>query len=336
MAKAQAFSRILGTGHYVPPTVVTNDDLSKRFDTSDEWIRQRTGIEERRYSTPDDPPAVMATKAARLAIADAGLDTKDIDAIILGSLSPDYCFPGSAVLVQRQLGLLGIACMDVRNQCTGFVYSLATADAWVRMGLAQHVLVIGTEVHSTGLDFSDVGRDVTVLFGDGAAAAVIGATSDPERGLLGHVLHADGSGAEDLALLNPGSGVFPFRAPTSMYDDKSVYPQMNGRAVFKHACTRLPEAIFEVLGKTGYALSDVDVLVPHQANLRINEMVAKQLQFPIEKVVNNIQKYGNTTAASIGIALDEARKDGRVREGSLVMLAAFGAGFTWGASLLRM
>jgi 3-oxoacyl-[acyl-carrier-protein] synthase-3 len=335
MTELRAASHILGTGFYVPPKVVTNDDLAKMFDTNDEWIQQRTGIKERRYSDASDPPATMATKAARMAIADAGLQVEDIDGIILGTLSPDYTFPGSAVIVQRNLGLEGIASMDVRNQCTGLLYSLATADAWVRMGLAKNILVIGTEVHSTGIDFSDAGRDVTVLFGDGASCLVVGPTPDPSKGLMSHKLHADGRGMEALWLPYPSSAHFPHRAPLSMYEDKSVYPQMEGRKVFKFACKKLPEVIGEVLQATGKTLDDIDVLVPHQANMRINEMVAKMLKFPPEKVVHNIQKYGNTTAASVGIALHEARMDGRIEEGSTVMLAAFGSGFTWAASLVQ-
>ncbi len=335
MSRHDAASRILGTGFYVPPRVVTNDELATMFETSDEWIRQRSGISQRRYADETDPPAAMAEKAARRAIEDAGLQVGDIDTILVASLSPDHDFPGTACFLQDRLGLNGCAAMDVRNQCTGLLYSLATADSFIRSGLARKVLVVGTEVHSTGLDFSDAGRDVTVLFGDGAAALVLGATDDPERGFLTHCLHADGGGARDLWLPSPGSSIFPNRAPMSMYEDRSVYPQMNGRAVFKHACTRLPQVIGEALEKTGYSLDDVDLLVPHQANLRINEMVAKLLKFPPDKVVHNIQKYGNTTAASIGIALHEAREDGRVSDGSLVMLAAFGSGYTWAASLVR-
>ncbi len=335
MTGLTAASKILGTGHYVPPTVVTNADLAKRFDTSDEWIQQRSGIKERRYSTEEDPTSVMGAKALRAACADAGIDVAEIDCIVLGTLSPDYDFPGSAVLVQDLLGLNGIACIDVRNQCTGFLYSLAIADSFVRAGMFKRVAVIGSEVHSTGIDFSDEGRDVTVLFGDGAAAAVVGPTDDPNVGMLTHCLHADGSGAQQLWIPNPGSRNFPHRAPQTMYADRSVYPQMNGRAVFKWACTKLPEVINEALEKTGYTLDDIDLLVPHQANRRINEMVAKQLGFPQDKVVHNIEMYGNTTAASVGIALDEARRDGRIVAGSLVCLAAFGSGFTWAATIVR-
>jgi len=336
MPNHDAVARILGTGFYVPPRIVTNDELATIIDTSDEWIQQRTGIKERRYSDESDPPAVMGAKAARSAIADAGLEVTDIDTIIVATLSPDHDFPGTACFVQEHLGLAGTACIDIRNQCTGLLYSMATADAYIRAGLAKHVLVIGTEVHSTGIEFTDAGRDVTVLFGDGAAAVVIGPTDDPNRGFLSHALHADGTGARHLWIPAPGSSYFPHRAPPTMYEDRSVYPQMNGRAVFKFACTKLPEVIGEALGKAGYGLDDVDVLVPHQANKRINEQVAKIMGFPGEKVVHNIDKYGNTTAASVGIALHEAREDGRIEDGSLVCLAAFGAGFTWASTIVRM
>jgi len=335
MTTIEAGTKILGSGFYVPPRVVTNDELATLFDTTDEWIRQRSGIEERRYAAPEDTPAAMAEKAARAAIADAGLAVSDIDTIIVATLSPDHDFPGTACFLQDRLGLPGTACMDVRNQCTGLLYSMANADAFIRMGQSRNVLVVGTEVHSTGIDFSDAGRDVTVLFGDGAAALVLGPTDDPAVGLLTHCLHADGRGARKLWMPAPGSSFFPHRAPPTMYEDRSVYPQMNGKAVFKFACTKLPEVIAEALGKTGYSLDDIDVLVPHQANMRINEMVAKILKFPQDKVVHNIQRYGNTTAASIGIALHEARTDGRIKPGSLVMLAAFGSGFTWAATLVR-
>ena len=336
MAQQPAASRVLGTGIYLPPRVVPNAELAELFDTSDEWIRQRTGIEERRFSDPEDTPAAMGEKAARKAVEDAGLELKDIDTILVAGLSPEHSFPGTACFLQERLGLPGTACMDIRNQCTGLLYSLATADAFVRSGQSQLVLVVGTEVHSTGLDFSDAGRDVSVLFGDGAAALVVGRTDDPERGFLAHSLHADGRGAKELWVPSPGSSIFPFRAPESMFEDRSVYPQMNGRAVFKYACTHVPAVIHEVLAKRGLVLDDVDLLVPHQANMRINEMIGKQLGLPPEKVVHNIQKYGNTTAASVGIALHEVRNDGRAQDGSLVVLAAFGSGFTWAASLVRL
>jgi 3-oxoacyl-[acyl-carrier-protein] synthase III len=335
MTRHNAAARILGSGFYVPSRVVTNDDLAAMFDTSDEWIRQRSGIVERHYISPGESGASMGAEAARAAVADAGLELTDIDAIIVATLSPDYSFPGTGVFMQDILGLNGCACMDVRNQCTGLLYAMATADAWIRAGLHKNILVVGTEIHSTGLEFADRGRDVTVLFGDGASAVVIGPTDDPDRGFLGHKLHADGSGAKFLWIENPACCNHPYRFEQRMVEDGTLYPRMNGRAVFKWACTRLPEVIGEVLQSTGYTLDDVDLLVPHQANMRINEMVAKQMRFPPEKVMHNIQKYGNTTAASIGIALHEARTEGRVPEGSLVLLAAFGSGFTWASTLVR-
>ena len=335
MSRHNAATRILGTGFYVPPRVVTNHDLAELFDTSDEWIRQRSGIVERHYITEGESGASMGAEAARGAVADAGLELSDIDAIIVASMTPDYSLPGTSVFLQDMLGLNGCACMDLRNQCTGLLYGLATADAWIRAGLYQRVLIVGTEIHSTGLEFTDRGRDVTVLFGDGASAVVVGPTDDPDKGFLGHKLHADGSGARNLWVENPSCCAFPYRLAPEMVEDGTLYPRMNGRVVFKWACTKLPEVIGEVLQATGYGLDDIDLLVPHQANMRINEMVAKQLRFPPDKVVHNIQKYGNTTAASIGIALHEARTEGRVPEGSLVMLAAFGSGFTWAASLVR-
>jgi 3-oxoacyl-[acyl-carrier-protein] synthase-3 len=335
MARHDAAARILGTGFYVPPRVVTNDELATLMSTTDEWIQQRTGIQERHFAGPEDPPAAMGEKAARAAIDDAGLAVEDIDAIFVATLSPDHDFPGTSCFIQQRLDLLGTAAMDIRNQCTGLLYAMASADAWIRAGLAKHVLVVGTEVHSTGIDLTDEGRDVAVLFGDGAAAVVMGRTDDPDVGFLTHCLHADGSGARDLWIAAPGSSYFPMRAPKTMYEDRSVWPAMNGRAVFKHACTRLPQVIGEALEKTGYTLDDIDLLVPHQANRRINEQVAKILGFPQDKVVHNIHKYGNTTAASVGIALHEARTEGLIQDGSLVCMAAFGAGFTWASTIVR-
>ena len=335
MSRHNAATRILGTGFYVPPRVVTNHDLAELFDTSDEWIRQRSGIVERHYAVDGDSGASLGAEAARAAVADAGLELSDIDAIICATLSPDYSFPGTGVFMQDMLGLNGIACMDVRNQCTGLLYGLATADAWIRAGMYKTVLVVGTEIHSTGLEFADRGRDVTVLFGDGASAVVVGPTDDPDKGFLGHKLHADGVGAKELWIENPACCNFPYRFEQRMVEDGTLYPRMNGRLVFKWACKKLPEVIGEVLQSTGYSLDEIDLLVPHQANMRINEMVGKMLRLPPEKVMHNIQKYGNTTAASIGIALHEARTEGRVPEGSLVLLAAFGSGFTWAASLVR-
>jgi 3-oxoacyl-[acyl-carrier-protein] synthase-3 len=325
-------SRIVGLGHYLPERVVTNEDLSKLMDTSDEWIQQRTGIKERRWVDGDVGASELAEHATRQALDEAGLKPGDLDMIIFATLSPDINFPGSSCLLQKRLGLPGIATLDIRNQCTGFVYGLSIADQFIRTGAMKTVLVVGGEVHSSGLDLSTHGRDVSVLFGDGAGAAILTAT-DGERRILGSKLHSDGSNYEILMLEAPASRNNP-RLTAEMMAARKHYPSMNGQAVFKAAVQRLPEVIHEVLGAHGLSLADVDMLIPHQANLRINEMVARLLRLPPEKVFNNIQRYGNTTAASIPIALHEDVQEGRIQEGDHVVLAAFGAGLTWGATAM--
>lgn len=327
-------SRITGLGHHVPDRVVTNSDLSQWMDTSDEWIRQRTGIEERRWVDGDVGASDLAVPAAEQALAEAGIAASDLDMIIFATLSPDINFPGSSCLLQAKLGVPGIATLDIRNQCTGFVYSLAIADQFIRTGAMKHILVVGGEVHSSGLDLSTRGRDVAVLFGDGAGAAVVSACDDATRGIVGHKLHADGTHHDILMLGAPASGKNP-RLTAEMLEAGLHYPKMNGRAVFKHAATRFPEVIVEVLAAHGHTPEDIDMLIPHQANLRISEYVAKRLGLSADQVHNNIQRYGNTTAASIPIALHEAVQGGRIQEGDLVVLAAFGAGLTWGATLIR-
>lgn len=330
-------SRILSLGYYVPDNVVTNDDLSQRMDTSDEWIRERSGIEQRRYFTPGkDTVANMGTAAARMALDRAGLTPDDVDFIIFATLNPDYMFPGSGVLVQRELGIngKGIPALDIRTQCSGFVYGLSIADQFIKTGMYQTVLLIGSEIHSSGLDFSDEGRNVTVLFGDGAGAAILQATEEDNRGILTTHLHADGEHAEQLATLYP-SGHKERHITHEMIDQGDIYPVMNGRYVFKFAVEKFPEVIMEALNATGHKPEDIDLFIPHQANLRIAEAVRRTLGLPEEKVHNNIQKYGNTTAASIPIALNEAWELGKVKEGDLVCLAAFGSGFTWGSALIR-
>jgi 3-oxoacyl-[acyl-carrier-protein] synthase-3 len=327
-------SRIAGLGHHVPDRVVTNADLSEWMETSDDWIRQRTGIEERRWVEGNVGASDLAVPAAQQALAEAGIEASDLDMIVFATLSPDINFPGSSCLLQAKLGVPGIATLDIRNQCTGFIYGLAVADQFIRTGAMERILVVGGEVHSSGLDISTRGRDVAVLFGDGAGAAVLTACDNPERGILGHKLHADGTHHDILMLGAPASGQNP-RLTHEMLEAGLHYPKMNGRAVFKHAATRFPEVIVEVLESRGYGPADIDMLIPHQANLRISEFVAKRLGLPPEKMHNNIQRYGNTTAASIPIALHEAVQSGRIREGDLVVLAAFGAGLTWGATLIR-
>ncbi|MBI4831883.1 MAG: ketoacyl-ACP synthase III [Candidatus Lindowbacteria bacterium] len=313
----------------------TNHDLAKLFNTSDEWIQQRTGIVERRYVDGDDIGASdLAVPAAQRAVEAAGLKMNDIEFIIFATLSPDYQFPGSACLLQDKLGLPGIGALDIRNQCSGFIYCLAVADAFIRMGMYKHILIAGAEIHSTALEFTDRGRDVTVLFGDGAGAAVLGATEE-NRGILSTHLHADGRYAKDLWIEIPASRYNP-RVTREHLEQGRQYPRMNGRKVFKMAVERLPEVINEALSANGVTIGDIALLVPHQANLRINEFVAGILDIPPEKVYNNIQRYGNTTAASIPIALNEAIQEGKAKRGDLVLLAALGAGFTWASCLLRL
>jgi 3-oxoacyl-[acyl-carrier-protein] synthase-3 len=327
-------SRILGIGMSVPSRVVTNHELATKMETSHEWIVERTGIEERRWVEPGEGGAELAAKASREAIERAGLQPKDIDLIIYATLSPDFNFPGTGVFVQRLLGLREIPCLDIRQQCTGFLYGLSIADAYVRTGNFKHVLLIGSEVHSTGLDISTAGRDVTVLFGDGAGAVVIGRATDDEHLILSTHIHADGSEAEILWTEYPASARHPRISAEAMAERKH-YPAMNGKKVFKHAVTRMPQAIMEGMIANGLQLSNIDMVIPHQANLRINQMVGQMIGLPPEKMHNNIQKYGNTTAASIPICMHEAIELGKIKPGNLVCLVAFGAGLTWGSAFLR-
>jgi 3-oxoacyl-[acyl-carrier-protein] synthase-3 len=327
-------SRILGIGMSVPSRVVTNHELAMKMETSHEWIVERTGIEERRWVEPGEGGADLATKASREAIERAGIQPKDIELIIYATLSPDFNFPGTAVFVQRQLGLREIPCLDIRQQCTGFIYGLSIADAYIRTGGFKHVLVIGSEVHSTGLDISTAGRDVTVLFGDGAGAVVVGRATDDEHVILSTHIHADGSEAEILWTEYPASVRHP-RITAEAMAERKHYPVMNGKKVFKHAVTRMPQAIMEGMIANGLQLADIDMLIPHQANLRINQMVGQMIGLPPEKLHNNIQKYGNTTAASIPICMHEAIELGKIKPGNLVCLVAFGAGLTWGSVFLR-
>lgn len=331
-------SKIAGLGHYVPDNVVTNDDLSKMMDTSDEWITERTGIKERRWIDPktEDSPSTMGTKAARIAIENAGLTPNDIDFIVFATLSPDYYFPGPGVMVQEQLGIKEIGALDVRNQCSGFVYGLSVADQFVKTGMYKNVLVIGAENHSGGLDRSTKGRGVTVIFGDGAGAAVLQRSEDTSKGVLSTHLHSEGKHAKELALIGPSTSRWvPEIINDNDPEDTSYYPYMNGNFVFKHAVTRFMEVIHEALIANGKKPEDIDLLVPHQANLRISQFVQSKMGLPDSKVYNNIMRYGNTTAASIPIALSEAMQEGKVKGGSLVCLAAFGSGFTWASALIK-
>ncbi len=330
------YSKITGLGYYLPKQVVTNNDLTQLMDTSDAWIQERTGIRERRYFTHgEETNASMATAASRMALEKADLQPADVELIVYATLSPDYYFPGSAFLMQRELGLVGTAVIDVREQCSGFVYALSIADQFIKTGMFKTALVVGSEIQSTLMDKTTEGRGVAVIFGDGAGAAVVQATDDAEHRILSTHLHADGRYAEDLYLKDPGSSRSGKFVSAETLTDGGTSVVMNGNAVFKHAVVRFAEVINESLTQNGYTAADLSLLVPHQANIRISDYVRNQMNLSEDKVFNNIQKYGNTTAASIPIALAEAHEAGRIQPGDLVCLAAFGSGFTWASALIK-
>jgi 3-oxoacyl-[acyl-carrier-protein] synthase-3 len=331
-------SKISGLGYYVPENVVTNDDLSKIMDTNDEWIQERTGIKERRHIIRgEDTTTSMGVKASEIAIQRANVVKEDIDFVIFATLSPDYYFPGPGVLVQRDLGLRTVGALDVRNQCSGFVYAISIADQYIKTGMYKNILVIGSEVHSTGLDMTDRGRGVSVIFGDGAGAAVLSREEDVTKGILSTHLHSEGLHAEELSLVAPGMGKRWITDVIADNDpnDESYYPYMNGQFVFKNAVVRFSEVINEGLKANNLQVSDINLLVPHQANLRISQFIQQKFKLSDDQVYNNIMKYGNTTAASIPIALTEAWENGKIKSGDLVVLAAFGSGFTWGSVIIR-
>ncbi len=328
-------TEILATGYYVPDRVVTNDELTQWWETSDDWIRERTGIQQRHWVEPGQQAGSdLAVIATQRALEAAGMEAGEIDCIIFATLSPDVFFPGGGVFLQRKLGIEGVPALDERNQCTGFIYGLSVADAWVRMGQYRRVLLVGAEVHSTGMDFSPAGRDLGVLFGDGAGAVILGPTDDPDRGVLSTHLHADGRYAELLWCESDSSARFP-RISHEDLDAGRQFPLMKGRDVFKHAVTRMPETVRSALEANGLDAADIDLLIAHQANLRINEMVGKQLGLREDQVYNNIERFGNTTAATIPIALDECVRAGRLKRGDLLVLTGFGSGFTWGSAAIR-
>ncbi len=331
-------SKITGLGFYVPPTIVTNDDLSKKIDTNDAWIQERTGIQERRHIIPgEDTTTSMGVKAAEIAIERSGVAKEDIDFIVFATLSPDYYFPGPGVLVQRDLGLRTVGALDVRNQCSGFVYALSVADQYIKTGMYKNILVIGSEVQSTGLDMTTRGRAVSVIFGDGAGAAVLSREEDLSKGILSTHLHSEGQHAEELVLKAPGMGgrwVTDILADHDP-DDESYFPYMNGQFVFKNAVVRFSEVIHEALQANNLQVSDIDLLIPHQANLRISQFIQNKFKLDDTQVYNNVQKYGNTTAASIPIALTEAWEQGKIKSGDTVVLAAFGSGFTWASAIIK-
>ena len=328
---------IKGMGYYVPSNVVTNDDLASIMDTNNDWIVERTGINERRWIKDDsESTSSMALEASKNAIADAGIDKTEIDFIIFATLSPDYYFPGPGVTLQKDLGLDTIGALDVRNQCSGFVYALSIADQYIKTGMYKNILVVGSEYHSGGLDKSTKGRGVTVIFGDGAGAAIVSKSPNADRGILSTHLHSQGEFAEELTLIGPSTRRWvPEIIDGAGKDDEAIYPYMNGTFVFKHAVTRFPQVIGEALTQNNLKSTDIDLLIPHQANLRISQFVQQKMGLREDQVFNNIQKYGNTTAASIPIALAEAKLAGKVKEGDLICLAAFGSGFTWASALIR-
>ncbi len=345
-------TKIAGIGYYVPEQVVTNNDLLQYMDTSDEWIQERTGIKERRYAhRSEETTTTMGVEAAKVAIERAGITKDDIDFIIFATISPDYYFPGCGVLLQRAMKMKEIGALDVRNQCSGFIYALSIADQFIKTGMYKNILLVASEKHSFGLDFSTRGRNISVIFGDGAGAVVLQPTEKATQGILSTHLHSDGESAEMLAMFNPGTHanhwvpvpVADFdNAPVGgmfmsheMIDKAQNFPNMDGPSVFKKAIVKFPEVIMEALQKNNLNPSDLNLLIPHQANLRIAQFVQQKLQLRDDQVYNNIDKYGNTTAASIPIALCEAWEQGKVKEGDLVCLAAFGSGFTWGSALLR-
>lgn len=345
-------SKIAGIGMYLPSKVVTNSDLTKYMETNDEWIQERTGIKERRYAhRTEETTTTMGVEAAKIAIERAGITAQDVDFIIFATLSPDYYFPGCGVLVQRAMKMKEIGALDVRNQCSGFVYAISVADQFIKTGMYKNILVIGSEKHSFGLDFSTRGRNVSVIFGDGAGAVVLQPTEKEGQGILSTHLHSDGESAEILAMYNPGShanhwGTKDYASfdeaeisqmfmSHQMIDNAQNFPYMDGPAVFKKAGVKFPEVIMESLAKNGYQSTDINMLIPHQANLRISQFVQQKLKLQDHQVYNNIMNYGNTTAASIPIALCEAWEKGMIKEGDLVCLAAFGSGFTWASALMK-
>jgi 3-oxoacyl-[acyl-carrier-protein] synthase-3 len=343
---------VAGVGKYLPQQVVTNNNLIKYMETTDAWIQERTGIQERRFANrTEETTTTMGVAAAQQAIERAGTSAQEIDFIIFATLSPDYYFPGCGVLLQRAMQMREIGALDIRNQCSGFLYALSVADQFIKSGMYKNILVVGSEKHSFGLDFTTRGRNISVIFGDGAGAVVLQATDEPGTGILSTHLHSDGNSAELLAMYNPGTHANHWADKNyahfdeaeigqmfmshQMIDEAQNYPYMDVQSVIKKAVVKFPEVIMEALHKNGLTPADIHLLIPHQANLRISQFVQQKLQLADSQVYNNIQKYGNTTAASVPIALCEAWEKGMIEKGNLVCLAAFGSGFTWGSALIR-
>ncbi len=330
-------SKITGLGFYVPNNIVTNQDLIKIMDTTDEWIQERTGIQERRWieEGSGETSASMGAKAAKIAIERAGLTKNDIDFIVFATLSPDYYFPGCGVQIQDMLEMPLIGALDIRNQCSGFIYALSTADQFIKTGMYKNILVIGSEYHSNGLDKTTRGRGVSVIFGDGAGACVLSRSDEKNKGILSSHLHSEGKHAQELTVISPSIKHWVPEILANKDEDLSYFPYMNGTFVFKHAVVRFSEVIMEGLMANGLTANDIDLLIPHQANLRISQFIQHKFKLKDDQIYNNIMQYGNTTAASIIIALTEAWEKGMVKDNDLVVLAAFGSGFTWGSVIIR-
>ena len=328
-------SRITGAGHYVPENIITNDYLSSIMNTNNDWIVERTGIQERRWFTPGkDTVTSMSAAASKMALERAGLTAKDIDFIVFATITADYFLPGNGVLLQRELGMHGIGALDIRNACSGFIYGLSVADQFIKTGMYKNILVVGAEIQSSALDKSDEGRSSAVIFADGAGAVVLSAVEPDMPGIMSTHLHADGDYAEELYCIAPSSSQ-PVRISQELIERGDFFLKMNGNAVFKHAVVRFAEVINEALEANGVDKSEIDLLVPHQANLRISNYIQQKMGLPDEKVFNNIMYLGNTTAGTIPIALSEAWEQGIIKEGDLICLAAFGSGFAWASALLR-
>ena len=328
-------SKIKGVGFYVPDNVIKNSDLEEIMDTSDEWIQERTGIKERRWVEGDLTTSLMGTYASKIAIKNAKISKNDIDFIIFATLSPDYFFPGSGVLLQKNLQIKEVGALDIRNQCSGFIYGLSVADQYIKSGMYENILVVGSEIHSGGLDKSSRGRSVSVIFGDGAGAAIVSKSNDESEILSTH-LHSEGKFAEELAVIKPATTFWIDKIIDDGDEDgEGFFPKMNGNFVFKNAIKRFEEVIFESLNYNNYTSKDIDMLITHQANLRITQYIQKKLNIDENNIFNNIMSYGNTTSASIPIALYEALEKNKIKRGDLVCLAAFGSGFTWASALIR-
>ena len=331
MSKIKSY--ISGVGHYLPERIISNLEMSTWMDTSDEWIKERTGIEERRFAKDGEGPSDLAIPAVNMALDDAKINKEDIDLIIFGTISSDFYIPGSGCLLQDKMSFPTIGALDIRAACSGFIYGLSVADQYIKAGTCKHVLLVCAEVQSTMMDISDRGRNTSVIFGDGAGAVVVSATSN-DNGILSTHLHSDGKYYKELWLKEPSS-TSSNRLSQDSFDKGEQYLSMNGREVFKHAVTKFPQAINEALEHNNLCSDEIDLLIPHQANIRISQMVQKKLNLPDNKIYNNIQKYGNTTAASIPIALSEAKQANRINSNDIIILAAFGSGFTWGSAAIR-